>query len=584
MKLGLAWLYFLHGYTVVALTAYDCARLRGTSSYRLPEIDHCSPLDEPPLKEEVIDGHLLEVVASYEVPGRVCALEVVSKAAYCSYDRHYMEMPSAANMAGFQSEFISAPACRTWWDTGVATGPWGSVDVIPGRPVLVEERGQVTADGWCAAWSTQGIFRHYRLSISHVSLTAVPNIGDAKRPDLYLGPTKVETADGADHGTVDGATVLFSAAGVRVCPLVTVVSPTLRRMTLKDGSVWFSATEQSVALRASSGASVCGLQLRATQHPHLYVSVGDLPRLDSIPNAKRGHLSSLLMTEAGFSLLHNAIGVASVTAQTQANLCRLEVGLRRVALTDAGLDPETLGYRLFGKPGYTVTTAGEGIRVGTCSALEVKVAPQDKCYRDVPVQLTDAHALWFMRVPEHTLHQSSLEVTCDDPAVPVFSLGGVYHELSPRLRVLSRLPELPSDLTLTPTNLALPNASLYDDHVVVSLERDLTAWARTYAWLTDWSQHGINRGSARSHPGPTVYSGVTDLQSPQHHDTLVVVALGWLGVVTLTVMVVLGIQCWWCCTPGVPSARLRASSRTAPSRAAALLEQRIREECEEDSS
>ena len=489
-----------------SLVAYDCRSPGVSQPYLATSAGDCSRLSSSAPSAPPRLGTLLQIPVKKSYPAQTCKIERVSRKYYCSYWRFLNPIIDESMFRGFSPFPVSTSECRSWWGTGQASGDWGSTPLAEGETKIVLADGLTTGSGWCKGWTERLDVQAWRLTRATMSLTAVYSEDGSVSDFLLLEETLVTRVGHGSGSTAQGTSVLWREADFSPCRLDHVYQGDFNTTRMGGDSTWVFSRESGAAVRLLGTKSVCGSPLITTSEPFLFFKWGGNRRRAIGRKTPIGRLSTSTSTRSNYLLVLLLHGDQITRGLSFESMCKMEAEIRRIHLTDAGVSPSQLAFRTFGATGHALYQAGDGFRLAPCTHVDVKVDPQSICHNLVPVRRSVNATLEFWDPSTKSIHATAREISCDDPSLPIFTLGGAPHELSPTLKLVSNLGSLPSSVSADGVQAAVPSRGLYDSHVLMDTDPRVTmveaakqqADVISNSW-EDLQSSGVLRGEI--HPG-----------------------------------------------------------------------------------
>lgn len=454
----------------LAIRAYDCQRIVTTRPYAMQTEDECVGQLNLEGAPEIWNITLVQAPRSTIHKAHYCSYKVIKQQFYCAFSRSPVTL---LNHEGDKNVFLkSVPLeeCQRWKLNGAITIGSNQYNLMKNIENKFLVSNQVDKDGFCTTWKEKITVEWHIISTGDVSIHMNRNpIGEVVSWSYSSGELfqSYQEKSGMDSA---GRQVVLDEKPLGMCTHYSLFKGEASSYMQADKSKVVLIDELKSGVRLVKETTLCNVKLWMTSDPYIYVVRGlNYPALDP-SKLSSASITSLIRSISEYSVMRSIISLKDSQATNAINFCRLESSIRREVVFSSHSTPEMLAFRFLGVTGWTMHKSGNLVKIGECTQMNVKINPKPTCYDLIPIVVEDSGKEAFVHPVTWTIHHSALEISCSDPSLPGFTIGGQWYELSPTVRSLGHINSIPSNLTAYKKELISKPGLLYSDDLIEQLE------------------------------------------------------------------------------------------------------------------
>ena len=448
----------LHVTAASRLHGWDCTRLTDASQIDLRDVGACNP-PTPAAAPTAKYGAVIQQVQTRRVPVLQCRASYIQYMYRCNYNSH-ISAPVGSVTTGVQQ--ISRDDC-------LQASRFGTIKIhdtlVDGLKINSTHKaniyvaGSATTDGTCygaaeytlnrVKYNKVVVEREYSITITeHIAILDVQtgyittlsrivapfqdlHIRDAEEGDYYWNPLPAKTS----CQDTDFATIYKGKIDI------------IRRettVTVSDFAV-VQATIHLFALKLQENSTACGLPVRATEHPRLFVIF--LEPGEPSPFHYNENPMADLLTYINSKFLYSELRVTdrnlNMSADVITRRCEVHRATLLTQLQSMKQQPELVGH-LFHDDGLIGRAVGEILYLARCTHIPLSVRRTESCFDALPVTDAENRTLFLAPISRQIL-QTAEPVPCDGPFPPCFELNGTWYRFDPLPKPIAPPKQLQPD-------------------------------------------------------------------------------------------------------------------------------------------
>jgi hypothetical protein len=458
---------FLGGFRIAeGVEGYDCESSVLESTISLMESSNCADPRGETLIEEELPGGVIQRAPWKAISARVCSQVVTTRTVYCTWLKTTQHKLNAGNVEGFIGESISADQCAALHRTGKVTQQGKTVTVQGHESVSWTNSTAIGASGYCAHWTGEETFSLFVLSKGNASVVLRSDASGRFSEATYQGESVVIDSSGNSGTTPTGHTLLWSAGAIPSCFLETLFKGNVTKVTDAGGAENAMVKEKGVGFVVSDRQTLCNMKLWSTNVPMTYVFWGDVVELPDVTHEPTVGLPQHMLALIQGLFTTTAVNQAKSASEIRKTMCSIEGQVHRDIIYGVSTDPDMTAYRLIGKRGWRLITAGAAVHLYRCTPKEVRITPTTECALDVPVMIAGSQTIYYLDPVSFVIHTTSNAVSCSDPRLPYILIRNQWYRVGQSV-VPVKAPDPVPSVVSGPSEVRLPNShGLYSRELV----------------------------------------------------------------------------------------------------------------------
>lgn len=449
----------------VSFTAYDCKGPRdGLLSYSLIDVGECKKF--PPTTNEVkTEIQLIQVTNYKKLSVIACRINIMRTISGCGMASHTYNVKNA--MADYVID-VNQKDCELMVNKGYyLLNNNIHINNIPVNTTITKSvilTGSVDSDGKCSGSTHLDQFGSWENVVVQAIVSLKTSVYDATvNNNLNLLQTKsgytCRLSDNTCYDDTDGNTY-WSTPIVDPCKkdkynllhkgtAIKSIPTNENNSTLMMPLYTVSSSEVSYALLTTHTLNICGYKIKATEHPSLFIV--DLQEnsekyLDN-KNLNSQSLDPSIYFNSKLVYLekHLRSQITNLYDTIRFEKCMLEQNILTQGQILASISPDEFALSYLKKTGYMAYISGEVIYFFQCVKLNVIVAHVDKCYSELPINVSGT--IKYMRPRTRIIKDYGTEIDCNIITPPQYKIDDNWISLNPLPNVVKE------PLIMSPDNI-----------------------------------------------------------------------------------------------------------------------------------
>lgn len=428
-----------------ALFGYDCS-IGHPSTHQLSinSVGNCN------IKDKVVNTtetylQLLQLTKFSNTHVISCQVQILRDIFYCGRWSHISKVKG-----GFATHIkeLSREECLKLHETGRITIGNALIDKVPRNATMnfaVTLAGSLNSDGDCngvnyadpyGEWENVVVQADIKITLLdfHAQVLLEENslvTPRGVRCPLSRGSCKDFTGASLfwetfpkDSCDFDKYTVLYEGPGTRMYEANETSTSTMIAVTSND---------ITFALNVYSNFNLCGYYVQKSEHPRLFIierQKGTFFKKASKVNTNDLDLFNYVNSKFIYVEKHIKQQFETLYKDILTKRCELEKKVLEQSLSLVSISPDEFALNYMKEPGYTAIVTGETVQMIKCVAIKLKLAPETRCYQELPV--VNDNRTFFLSPRTKILRKRGVEVTCNAIMPPTFEIDGKWYKLTPK--------------------------------------------------------------------------------------------------------------------------------------------------------